>query len=512
MDYDHKDLDSDYLCPHCGALLYLDTATPRNDVCINANCRLWPSDFASIIDATETEEPGIYREIQEKEKLLIDQIHKWKAGRLARYAYQARGELITLFFTKGIMPFIDHFIALGELLLMTNKYPSEGTIDDLTEFRLLLEDIRRWSQDQRNLEDVKTKRYVFGRTKQGLKPLSIKYATAFIEFQQELGFISSKKLPPIESLFPYEHLEAAATPKIDFTKITDAKEILEQFWSLSLQSRYWLQEHYRTKMQYNYTPDLLDFTVLYGWCMQAWGRDELSIIQADKEEKDMIELQRHFDKQSMGKYSAKEFFNIYVDSKILVPIVVRTPEGIIMDHHTLFFFLIYLLGCPDPEEPAIKKRGQLIRDMRVKVSEKFEDWLREEVRKRGYTGPETAVTEHYEYDIIAISEERKAIIIADAKYRDIAPSSFTGINLLEQELLGEGALLYEVDRQQKRLDYFRNNTERFNKYLKPENPWGEYDLHSFIVTKQIPLAHRYKEVKILRAPEFLQTVIECCRR
>ncbi len=262
--YDYNNFDSDYLCPHCGRLIYLDTATPRNDVCINENCQLWPRDFNSIIDATETEEPRIYKEIQDKEKLLIDEIHRWKPGRLARYAYKARRELITSLFTKGIMPLIDYFIAVGELLLMTNKYPSEGTIDDMDRFRLLLESVRRWSRDIRNLEDVQTKRLIFGRTESGLKLLSIKYAKAFAEFQKELGLVSNKELPPNEPLFPYEHLVAAVTPELDFTQITDGAEILERFWPMSLQLRYWLQEHYRTKMQYNYTPDLLDFTVLFG--------------------------------------------------------------------------------------------------------------------------------------------------------------------------------------------------------------------------------------------------------
>lgn len=78
--------------------------------------------------------------------------------------------------------------------------------------------------------------------------------------------------------------------------------------------------------------------------------------------------------------------------------------------------------------------------MRVRVSEKYESWLREEVRKRGYTGSESSVIEKYEYDIIAVSEEKKAIIMADAKYRDMAPSSFTGTSLIAQELLGDYAL------------------------------------------------------------------------
>ena len=81
-----------------------------------------------------------------------------------------------------------------------------------------------------------------------------------------------------------------------------------------------------------------------------------------------------------------------------------------------------------------------------------------------------------------------------------------GLYLLAQELLEDYALRYESDQQQKRLDYFRNNMERFTKHLKPKQSWGEYDLHSFLVTKQIPLAHRYKEVNILRATEFLKTL------
>ena len=106
-----------------------------------------------------------------------------------------------------------------------------------------------------------------------------------------------------------------------------------------------------------------------------------------------------------------------------------------------------------------------------------------------------------------IAEEKNTIIIADAKYRDMAPSSFTGTNLLTQELLGDHALRYEADRQQRRLDYFRNNIEQFRKYLKPKHKWEEYNILSILVTKQIPLARRYKEVMIIHVTEFLQVAV-----
>jgi hypothetical protein len=346
---------------------------------------------------------------------------------------------------------------------------------------------------------------IFGRTASGLRPFSIKFAQTFAEFHEGLGIVSGKRQAANESMFPYTRLETAATPKVDISQSTDASDVLALMWPMSLQLRYLLHEHYRSKMQYNYTPDALDFTVLYGWCRQSFASGEAT-IPIEKEENEKADLQKHFDTHAKREYTAQDFFNTYIDSKELVPIVVRTPQGMIMDYHTLLFFLIYLQGCPDPDEPVSVERGQLLQDKRVKVGEKFELWIREEVRSQGFTGPETAIEETYEYDIIGLSEENKTIILADAKYRDMAPSSFTGTNLLSQELLGDHTLRYEADRQQQRLDYFRDNTERFRKYLDPKQPWDTYRVQSYLVTKQIPLAHRYKEVQIIRAAEFLQII------
>ena len=49
--------------------------------------------------------------------------------------------------------------------------------------------------------------------------------------------------------------------------------------------------------------------------------------------------------------------------------------------------------------------------------------------------------------------------------------------------------------------------EQFRKYLEPKRPWEEYSVLSILVTKQIPLARRYKEVIIIRATEFLKMVV-----
>ena len=503
MSYDRENFDSEYLCPHCGELLYLEHSTPPTEVCLNRDCQLWPSGLISTVDATQSAEPQIYRELQDNENQLVAEISNWKPGALARYAYKARRELITMFLKNGVMPGADYWFAIGELLLMTNKHPSRGTTDSLERFRYLLEVVRRWSQDQRNLEDLRTKRYVLGRTESGIRAFWIKFAEAVMESQRGLGIVSYTERFPIESMFPYIHLEVAATPNVDPSQVTDAAEILGTLWPTSLQLRYVLRSHYRTWKQYDYRPDVLDMTVLFGWYIQTWGKDEISIIPADKEQKEIQDLQSHFNKHSTRHHSAEDFIRHYVDSTELVPICVRTPEGFLMDYLTLLFFLIYLQGCPDPEHPAAVERGPLLDNMRQGVAVKFEDWLRNEVHNLGYLGPEQAVREYYEYDIMAISEDKRVIIVADPKYRDMAPSSFTGTNLIEQELLGDHGLRDEAIHQQQRLEYFRDNPSRFGQYLNPQHPWAEYEIRSYLVTKQIPLAHRYKETRMVRAIEFL---------
>jgi len=46
--------------------------------------------------------------------------------------------------------------------------------------------------------------------------------------------------------------------------------------------------------------------------------------------------------------------------------------------------------------------------------------------------------------------------------------------------------------------------EQFRKYLKPKKKWEEYNIIGMLVTKQIPLARRYKDIMIFHTAEFLQ--------
>lgn len=504
-EYNWRDYHSDFLCSDCGQLLYSDTSTPPRSLCVNKACDSCTTEADSLVDISQEREPQLTALVQEEENRLGEEIHNWETGVLARCAYEVRKQLLASFFENGVLSLANDFIPLGELLLLTNKYKSEGVIDDLKRFNRVLSGVRRWSQNLRNLEELRARRLIMYTTPTGMKPLYIKYAKAITRNEWAFGIVSNPNLAGSFKLFPYQELEASVTQELKLEEISDYAQIIERFWMLSLQARHALQWHYRTKMQYDYRPDILDFTVLFGWLIKTWGMKS-SMIPTEKEEKEIRELQEHFDKFAKSKYSALDFFRTYVDSTSLVPIVVRTPEGIFMDRYTLFFFLVYFQGCSEPDTPAVKNRGQIIQDMRQKVADKFEAWLREELRQRGYDGPDTAISEKYEYDILAISEQRKRIVVVDAKYRDMPPSSFTYDNLVRQEFLGPHALQEEAERQQLRLDYFRQNLTRFEKYLRPKESWDQYSIDGFLVTKQVPLANGYKQIRIAEAPLFLSAL------
>ena len=76
IDYDFQYFESEFICPYCGGLLYLDGSNPPNDVCINKDCLLWPDGMNSLVNAQETEEPKLFRELHEQEEFIVDEIRR----------------------------------------------------------------------------------------------------------------------------------------------------------------------------------------------------------------------------------------------------------------------------------------------------------------------------------------------------------------------------------------------------------------------------------------------------
>ena len=504
---------SEFLCSSCQGLLYV-RASDGLEVCLNRSCAEWPSGYSGIVDPSEEAEPRIYEELTQQEERILEQIKGCSRAELRRFAYEERKALVQSLFENQVMPSLSRLFACGELLLLTQKlgHSRLHTLgwSDSTGFEGILGQIEGWANRLRFLEDLRTGRFVLLTLLDGSMSndhFYIKYSVAVREAQLSMGIPSRSDDLQSESLFRYSDIEQKATPEPQPTS-TDFGDYLETLWPTTLQFSYGLKSHDRTSAQYGYIPSLLDMAVLVGWYFSVWSEPAVCKIPATKETDEISKIGEHFAKYPELGRAAADFVTEYIDSDIKVPVVVRVPDGWLLDKWTLLFFILYLQGKPSLRTSSLPRfKEPLLVRMRSRAGHEFESWLRSEMNRAGFTGPDHAVqVGRFEYDILKISERAKSIILADAKYRDINPSSLTGQNLIQQELTGDHALLDESNRQQARLEYFRANPERFRRYLRPEGPWTAYQVSSFLVTKHVPILNGYKGTRVMRAAEFLESV------
>lgn len=513
MNYDRENFQSDYLCSACGDLLYIEPGKPSIDFCLGPTCTNFPNDVEEFIDSTKSGSPRVYEELDVLEETIIERVENWDHESLIRRTHEVRKALARSLIQQGMLPNVELWFACGEILLLANRSKPSGSYDDFQAYRTLINDVTKRGRDLRYLEDLRTKRYVLAREADKIRVFGLKYLLVS-GIQNAHGILSgTDRSVYSRPIFPYEDIEATTVGHVDPFSTDDHSEWMDSFWPISLQLRHLFNSHHRTARQYKYDPDVIDLTIIFGWWLQALATDENSIIASEKEENELDTLREHISKHGAGYRSADEFVATYVDSHDLVPIVARAPSGWIMDRFTLFVFVIYLQGCGEPEAPtAITRNEPLLVKMRTLAGEKFEDWLRKQLHESGYQGPDHAVQisldgREFEYDIMAVSEEKLSIVIADAKYRDMSPSSTTGTNLINQEFLGRGGLKDESERQESRHEFFLENRRLFSQFLNSERNIDEYEVVSYIITKQLPLAHRYKNTRILSALEFIESGI-----
>ena len=330
----------------------------------------------------------------------------------------------------------------------------------------------------------------------------LKYLADVREGEGALGL--AQKLDQVDdgSMFEYEHIEVAATPSPP-PDTDDLGELLETLWPLTLHLRHALRSHWRTSQLYKYQPQLVDFAVFAGYWLQC-STNETFRIPADKEKDELEKIDDHLRQWSNQRVTAEDFVKRYVDCEEQAPIIVRTPRGWLFDKATLLLFILYLQGEPNlvnKNMPRLKE--PLLTRMRGRAGREFEIWLRGQLRNQGFSGPDQPVKVRFEYDILMISESERIIVLADAKYRDINPSSLTGKNLVAQELLDDYALLAEAKRQETRLSFFLQNKRLFDEFLTPQRSWSSYSVRSYLVTKSVPLISKYGDTEILTANEFL---------
>ena len=230
-------------------------------------------------------------------------------------------------------------------------------------------------------------------------------------------------------------------------------------------------------------------------------------IPAENEKEELDKIDAHLRKFSGGMVTAEDFVKKYIDCEWQSPAIIRTPEGWILDRTTILMFILYFQGEPSLSDKDMPRLNEPLLDkMRGRAGIEFEIWLRAQLRIGGFCGPDQPVIAHYEYDILMVSHTQKSVLLVEAKYRDVNPSSLTGANLVSQELLDDDSLLDHAKRQEQRLSFFLQNKGTFEEFLGPQRTWNTYAVRSYVVTKSPPLISRYENTTLLKASDFLISI------
>jgi len=168
------------------------------------------------------------------------------------------------------------------------------------------------------------------------------------------------------------------------------------------------------------------------------------------------------------------------------------------------FFLHYLVGH-NVGAPKGKKL-QIVADKKNESAVSFEGKIRDELTKKGYCTPSSSIRAGgHQYDVIAVKEDRRRVLIIEAKYKDFSPSSISGKNLLSHEVYDEQeGLLTEAITQLVRFEFFVSHPQGFLQRVQFKQPIKDYEACAFIVTKYLPLISKYRTIRICSFDDFLE--------
>lgn len=307
--------------------------------------------------------------------------------------------------------------------------------------------------------------------------------------------ITSKALPR-EELFKYYHLDKLTKEHIPFKVGMEFSEYLVQYFDFIIEIRYALFMYYRTAQQFNYAVTTADIHAILGLFFSLPLGTNVCFSE---------KLIEHLNKSKQYGLDPKAFIEEYSISPLRTPILIKSEEHFICSRETISFFLLHLHGLNDSN--INRDKYPSITQKKEQASTIFENHIRQLLKNNGYFGPDEPfklTKSSPEYDVLKINEAPQQIVLAEAKYRDFSPSSFSGETLIEQELLQEDKLLEHVIKQQNRLEYFLQNFHEFGNKLGVRRSINDYRIFTCLVTKHIPLITAYKDVYVKDPEGFKQ--------
>jgi len=414
------------------------------------------------------------------------------------FLHGERRAIIKDLLSQGQTPF-ERILVIDEMLILANSLSFVGRKRSISHFRKILKDYTWLFRVKNQIEDMENLRNLLSVEN---KVYMLKYWTAIMELYKSYGIISGTT--DLADVFKWYELDRQVKDKVEFRPGIAMEKMFEQMFDTITALKYLLERHYRTAKQHSYDPTSLDIAVLLGLFFS---------VTKDVERWSKKDLQRYYqgtvESQDGVQGDFKSFMEKYTTSNRIAPIIVFDGTSYLLDKESLLFYITYLVGQHRRKVEKQRTTGEgIIVKKKQQASEVFENYIRKHLKDCGFKGPDQPLVvseqnEKHEYDVIGVNENQRVVFLVEAKYRDLSPSSLTGKTLIQQELFDEdNGLLVEAIRHQQRLDFFHKYPDRFKRELSLESSPNEYRVYTWIVTKQIPLISKYRQVSILTYDDF----------
>jgi hypothetical protein len=484
---------SDYLCTECKKPLYFELKG-KDEVCINPKCVLC-SPLLRFHDANQA--TTLKQQMKSRESTLRLEIMRTDRRSFVSFLHQQRRAIAQELIIKGRVNF-ERLLAIDEMLILANSVNFVGRERSTSTFVNILRNYEQFFSQENFIEDMSNLRVLLSIDK---KIYLLKFLNAVNELYRSYGIIPIRETD-FSSVFKYAPIDDQVKEKVEVQLGMNMADFFEQQFDHITALKYVFERYYRTSKQHAYEPDGFDIAVLLGLFFS---------LKKDAKYWKRTSLMKHFERTIGGKKDFRRFIARYATSRECAPVIVHDGTWFILDKETLLFFIPYLVGRNRWKVEGQTATGEeRIMRKKQKASVIFENHIRNRLRECGFTGPKKPLVvseknKKYEYDVIGVKENLRKIILIEAKYRDFSPSSFAGTTLVLQEVLDkDNGLLVEAIKHQARLDFFHEYSERFERELALEAPSEEYCVAAYMVTKQLPLISKYKQVLISVYDEFCE--------
>ena len=493
--------DSQYLCLFCYEPLYVDMST-SDEVCFNRGCIDYSGRGEIYGNLAEHDGPRRIKKLCSESVL---EFCKFNQQFLLQKIHEVRAIEYAKFFQKGGMN-INVIVSLDHLVTQLQSNIEWGTSRDWCAYREAFDIYYKNFGKLQFVEDVCSRYYV---TNARSQRFVIKYHHPIRNFLKALGMVSDGDSQNRAGHLPFYHIDKKsmgdpAKSVFDFGAIYKNSLPLVNALNHAFKLR-----HFTSKM-YGYPGRSADFTALRSLWVTCPPASAVSVTVDN-----LREIYDGTARKNKMDGDFDQFLEDYTSGRAYAPILVFDGERYRFDYAALLLQLIYLFSNNCSCSGTQTEAGRTTYDkMRQDAARQFEDEVRQKLRGDGFDvrprpggGPfrPSFDSERKEFDCVAVDREHKIIVLVEAKYEDIAPSSMSAGTMVNQLVLDKKTgLLAHAKKHHSRREFFKRNFNGMGRRgLWLPGGFLDYTVHTLLVTKHEPLVSRHMSVDILSYKKFM---------